>query len=165
MVGRKLRFDVVLVGGEGHGHDASVIDHDVNFRDCLVDDSCSLADGIKVVELNGHEGDFDRRIKCLDLGDDRRHFVLGPGKEQQVCWFSMRQRERCLRSHASVAGARDEDGLAFDFIFEGVDDFDAGGFTSESNHAVKCSLNVGLATRLIQEVRSLSEIASTRMRH
>ena len=82
VVGGELRFDVVLVSGEGDGHDAGVIDHEVEFRDGLVDDSCSVADGIEVVELDRHEVDFDGRVESLQFGDDWRHFVLRSGKEQ-----------------------------------------------------------------------------------
>ena len=56
VVGGELRLDVVLVSGEGDRHDAGIVDHDVEFRDALVDDFCSLADRIKVVELDRHEG-------------------------------------------------------------------------------------------------------------
>ncbi len=70
VVGGELRFDTVLVGGKGYGHNTGVVHHDVNFRDSFVDSYCSLPDGVEVVKLYGHECEFDGSIESLNLRHD-----------------------------------------------------------------------------------------------
>ena len=68
MVGGKLQFDSILVGGEfWNRHDARVVDCDIKLGDSFINFCCSGADGVEIIQLDRDESGLDGGVESLDF--------------------------------------------------------------------------------------------------
>lgn len=78
VVDAELGFEALFSESEGVGHDAGVVDEDIDLtiaakESCYV--VCGGADGIEVVERNGDEAGFGCRSDGCNLVDDWLDFA------------------------------------------------------------------------------------------
>jgi hypothetical protein len=152
MVGCELQFNAALIGGEVlDGHDAGVVDQNVQLVDGSIDLCCGRAHGVKVVKLDSYEGCFDLRINLLDFRNDRVNLGGGARKKKQLRRTCGGERQSRLRAQSAVAGASDEDWeileacdvfnipfqltcFSFHFVLKGLHHLLACGLKTESRH-------------------------------
>ena len=112
MVCCKVRLQASFIGRVVlHGHDAGIVDKQVNLLDDSLDDRGSFPNRVELIEFNGNKGRFDILIHFRNICYDRIDLIGASGKQQNMRWIAVGQSDCRCSTYASYAGPGDEDCL------------------------------------------------------
>lgn len=132
VVGSKLALDAVVGFGIFlDGHDAGVVDQDIDLAHAGVDLGGGLANRLLIAKLEGDELSLDAGVHLLDLLEDGGNLPFTPASEDDFLGAGCCEGESSLGAQTAFAGAGDDDDFAIGLGGEGLDDLLAGGGAGE----------------------------------
>ena len=96
MVGAELDFVVLWREGEGDGHDACVVDEDVEAGGLGLERLCGLGDGCEGGEVEREIGDFGIGDFFFDDGNSGFGLRFGSSSKENVCCIMFGELENRL---------------------------------------------------------------------